>query len=126
MKYIEKSEDLINWMKVMRMSQGFFFISAMPVLLGSLLIYQHHQIFNPLLTLLILIGCLLFHLGADMINEYYDHISGNDALVEIHTPFSGGTRILEEGKLAPKRVLKMSLHLFCHCFNWVHYHCLPK
>jgi 1,4-dihydroxy-2-naphthoate polyprenyltransferase len=112
MKYIEKSEDLINWMKVMRMSQGFFFISAMPVLLGSLLIYQHHQIFNPLLTLLILIGCLLFHLGADMINEYYDHISGNDALVEIHTPFSGGTRVLEEGKLAPKRVLKMSYLFF--------------
>lgn len=112
MKYIEKSEDLINWMKVMRMSQGFFFISAMPVLLGSLLIYQHHQIFNPFLTLLILIGCLLFHLGADMINEYYDHISGNDALVEIHTPFSGGTRVLEEGKLAPKRVLKMSYLFF--------------
>ncbi|WDE98265.1 prenyltransferase [Lentisphaera profundi] len=112
MKYTEKNEDLINWMKVMRMSQGFFFISAMPVLLGTLLIYQHHQIFNPLLTILILMGCLLFHLGADMINEYHDHISGNDALVEIHTPFSGGTRVLEEGKLAPKKVLKMSYLFF--------------
>ena len=89
----------------------FFFISAMPVLLGSLLIY-YHQKFDMLLTFLILIGCLLFHLGADMINEYWDHVSGNDALVEIHTPFSGGTRILEEGKLAPKRVLNMSYLFF--------------
>ena len=112
MKYIEKNEDLVNWMKVMRMSQGFFFISAMPVLLGSLMIYYHHGKSDFVITLLILLGCLLFHLGADMINEYWDHVSGNDALVEIHTPFSGGTRILEEGKLAPKRVLKMSYLFF--------------
>jgi 1,4-dihydroxy-2-naphthoate polyprenyltransferase len=112
MKYIQNNQDLVNWMKVMRMSQGFFFISAMPVLLGAALLYMHHGKFNLLFTILILIGCLLFHLGADMINEYYDHISGNDALVDIHTPFSGGTRVLEEGKLAPKRVLHMSYLFF--------------
>ena len=112
MKYIQNNQDLVNWMKVMRMSQGFFFISAMPVLLGAALLYMHHDKFNFLYTLLILIGCLLFHLGADMINEYYDHISGNDALVDIHTPFSGGTRVLEDGKLAPKRVLHMSYLFF--------------
>ncbi len=112
MKYIQKNEDLVNWLKVMRMSQGFFFISAMPVLLGAALLYYHHGVFNPLLTTLILVGCLLYHLGADMINEYYDHISGNDALVDIHTPFSGGTRVLEEGKNEKKRVLHMSYLFF--------------
>ena len=80
MKYTEKNEDLINWMKVMRMSQGFFFISAMPVLLGTLLIYQHHQIFNPLLTVLILMGCLLFHL------EYPFFLRPQDSCMEHRSP----------------------------------------
>lgn len=47
-----------------------------------------------------------------MINEYYDHISGNDALVDIKTPFSGGTGILEKGLLKPTKVLHVSWIFF--------------
>lgn len=112
MKYVKSNEDLVNWMRVMRVSQGFFFISAMPVILGSALVLQHGGIVKPTLFFLIIIGALVYHLGADMINEYYDHISGNDSFVEMKTPFSGGTGVLEDGLLAPKKVLNMSYLFF--------------
>ena len=98
----------------MRVSQGFFFISAMPVFLGtSLVLFYNKDIsINPLVFFLMLVGSMIYHLGADMINEYYDHISGNDALVDIKTPFSGGTGILEKGLLNPKRVLHTSWLFF--------------
>ncbi|NQZ56542.1 MAG: hypothetical protein HRT88_03600, partial [Lentisphaeraceae bacterium] len=71
MKYLNTQGNLINWLKVMRVSQGFFFISAMPVILGTALVAYHHQdtSISPLVFILILIGGLIFHLGADMINE---------------------------------------------------------
>ncbi len=113
MKYLSGDSQLINWLRVMRVSQGFFFISAMPVFLGTVLLYKYHHItINPVVFLLMMIGSVVYHLGADMINEYYDHLSGNDALVDLKTPFSGGTGILEKGLLEPKKVLRASLLFF--------------
>ena len=97
----------------MRVSQGFFFISAMPVLLGSAMVLFHYDVsISPLVFFLMVIGSLVYHLGADMINEYYDHLSGNDALVDIKTPFSGGTGILEKGLIKPQKVLYASWIFF--------------
>ena len=114
MKYAGESGEFVNWLRVMRVSQGFFFISAMPVLLGVLLIRYHHPELriDYFTSFLILIGSLLYHLSADMTNEYYDHVNGNDALVDLKTPFNGGTGILEQGLIAPKRVLRMSYIFF--------------
>jgi 1,4-dihydroxy-2-naphthoate octaprenyltransferase len=113
MKYLNQQTQLVNWLKVMRVSQGFFFISAMPVILGSAMVAFHYNKFISVpLFFLMLFGALVFHLGADMINEYYDHISGNDALVDIKTPFSGGTGVLEQGLLKPKKVLYTSWLFF--------------
>ena len=113
MKYMHQNSQLINWLKVMRVSQGFFFISAMPVFLGTtLVIFYYKTSIDPLVFFLMLIGSMVYHLGADMINEYYDHMSGNDALVDIKTPFSGGTGILEQGLLNPKKVLHTSWLFF--------------
>ncbi|MCH2206990.1 MAG: prenyltransferase [Lentisphaerales bacterium] len=113
MKYLQQEGRLLNWLKVMRVSQGFFFISAMPVLLGSAMVIYHYDVsVSPLVFFLMVIGSLVYHLGADMINEYYDHISGNDALVDVKTPFSGGTGILEKGLIRPQKVLYMSWLFF--------------
>ena len=113
MKYLQQEGQLLNWLKVMRVSQGFFFISAMPVLLGSAMVIYHYDVsVSPLVFFLMVIGSLVYHLGADMINEYYDHISGNDALVDVKTPFRGGTGILEKGLIRPQKVLYMSWLFF--------------
>ena len=114
MKYLSENQNFVNWLRVMRVSQGFFFISAMPVVLGVLLLKFHYPdlSINYFVAFLLLIGSLLYHLSADMTNEYYDHLSGNDALVDVKTPFSGGTGVLEEGLIAPKRVLHMSYLFF--------------
>ena len=114
MRYFKSKENLLNWLQVMRMSQGFFFISAMPVFISHCLLAYHYpkldlNIFSGFVVLLI---CVLFHLGADMINEYYDYIKGNHEFVAIKTPFNGGTGILDRGKLPAKSVLIMSYVFF--------------
>ena len=117
MKYAGDSR-LVNWLRVMRVSQGFFFISGMPVALGAWLIWSHHgqalQVGSgraALLCLLAMIGALIYHLAADMLNDVWDHRSGADAQVNIATPFSGGSKVIEEGKLAADTVEKVA-HAF--------------
>lgn len=112
MKYITNNQNFINWLRIMRVSQGFFFITTMPATLGAGLILFHNGSFNVITFFAVLIGAVLYHLGADMINEYYDHINGNHSSDGIKTPFNGGTRVLEEKKITPKNVLKMSYFFF--------------
>ena len=40
--------------------------------------------------------------GANMSNDYFDHISKNDWLNENPTPFSGGSRYIQNAALSPK------------------------
>ena len=116
MPYI-KNSNLINWLRVMRMSQGFFILSIIPVLMAFLLLSYHHKIeFNFIYVLLISLICFLFHLAADMVNEYFDFYAGNHQEVEVKTPFNGGTEVLEQGLLATKQVLLMVI--FCYILGW--------
>ena len=44
-----------------------------------------------------------------MSNDYFDHLSGNDEVNQELTPFSGGSRTIQEGILSAKQVLIWSL-----------------
>ena len=114
MKYLKEKTKIFSWLKVMRMSQGFFFISITPILISCLLLLYHFPSIeiNIIHIVLALFVCLLFHLGADMINEYYDYKKGNHIGTKIKTPFNGGTRVLDEKKLEAKKVLKASYLFF--------------
>ena len=43
------------------------------------------------------------HLGANLINDYYDSF-GSDPLNRHFTPFSGGSRVIQNGGLSPGQV----------------------
>jgi 1,4-dihydroxy-2-naphthoate octaprenyltransferase len=62
------------------------------------------------LFFLTLAGVTFLHAGANTANDYYDHLSGNDAAnTRFVRPFSGGSRLIQKGLLPPFHVLALSL-----------------
>jgi 1,4-dihydroxy-2-naphthoate octaprenyltransferase len=83
----------------------FLVASVAPVLVGSCLGYATIGSFNWPLFILALLGIMAIHSGANMANDYFDHISGNDWANKNPTPFSGGSRYIQDGILTPKAIL---------------------
>ncbi len=100
-----------TWLKELRLE--FLTGSATPVLLGTAVARYESGEWNPLLFLLTLAGAVALHLGANTANDYFDHLSGNDpANVEYVRPFTGGSRLIQEGLIKPRTVLATSLSFF--------------
>ena len=89
----------------------FLTASAAPVLVGSTLGFAVAGTFNWPLFLLALFATMALHSGANIANDYFDHLSGNDWANKNATPFSGGRRFIQQGVLSPKATLLASL--FC-------------
>lgn len=87
----------------------FLVASAAPVLVGSCLGYATVGFFNWPLFILALLAIMAIHSGANMANDYFDHLSGNDGANKNPTPFSGGSRYIQEGILSPKTILLTAL-----------------
>ncbi len=84
----------------------FFSASIVPIVLGSVIAYHKTQTFNWSYFLLALIGGVFLHAGANVINDYFDHLSQNDVInKEYVRPFTGGSRLIQEGLLSPNEVL---------------------
>lgn len=91
----------------------FFTASIIPILLGSAIAWSRGAPFSPGLFLLTLVGGVLLHAGTNVANDYFDHKSGTDDInVEYVNPFTGGSRMIQEGLLSPRQVLTFSLALF--------------
>lgn len=60
--------------------------------------------FNLAHLILALMGSLLVHGSANILNDYTDWVRGTDKLVQ-RTPFSGGSGLIKEGLLSPRMVL---------------------
>jgi len=78
---------------------NFLAASAAPVLVGSTLAYAITGSFNFGLFILAMLAIMLLHTGANMANDYFDHLSGNDWANKNVTPFSGGSRSIQDGIL---------------------------
>jgi len=84
---------------------------VVPVLLGAVIAW-HEGMFNGGYLLLTLIGAVSINLGLNMSNDYFDHLSGNDEINRELTPFSGGSRVIQEGILSAREVLMWSLFFY--------------
>jgi 1,4-dihydroxy-2-naphthoate octaprenyltransferase len=51
-------------------------------------------------------------MGTNLANDYFDHKTGNDEANLNPTPFSGGSRVIQEGLIPPGNVLRLSLFSF--------------
>lgn len=94
---------LILYFKLLR--APFFTASVVPILVGTSLAYAVGGVFNLPIFLLTLFATIALHGGANIANDYFDHKSGNDKANENPTPFSGGSRLIQRGKISPALVL---------------------
>lgn len=91
----------------------FFTASVVPVILGAVIAWQRGGDFHWVYFLLTLVAAMAIHAGTNIVNDYFDHLSGNDPVnVEFVSPFTGGSRLIQEGLLSPREVLMESLFFF--------------
>jgi 1,4-dihydroxy-2-naphthoate octaprenyltransferase len=96
------------YVKAMRLP--FLTGSLIPVLLAGALSFLHGSLhIGPLILALIGVGSL--HLGANLINDYYDD-PGSDRINLHPTPFSGGSRVIQDKLMHAKTVWAMSMGFF--------------
>lgn len=98
------------WLKALR--APFFTASATPVLLGSVMAWAKLGTFNWLYFFLTLIGVVSINAGTNLANDYFDYKSGNDEINKTPTPFSGGSRVIQQKLIKPSNVLVGSLVFF--------------
>lgn len=83
----------------------FFTASVIPVLLGAATAYRKTGVLDFPLFLITLIWGVLIHAGANVANDYFDFKSGNDdANKEFVSPFTGGSRLIQNKLLSPEEV----------------------
>ena len=61
------------------------------------------------LFVITLIVAVAAHAGTNVLNDYFDHLFGADDLHDHPTPFSGGSRVIQEGKMPPSMVLWLAI-----------------
>lgn len=71
----------------------------------------YRQLFSAPHFVITLLGVSFLHLGANLINDYFD-AKGSDPINLKVTPFSGGSRAIQEMGLSPKVILLMSVLCF--------------
>jgi len=91
----------------------FFTASIAPVLVGAALAFYYTGVWHWPLFLLTMAAMILIHAGSNVANDYFDHLSGNDEKnVDFVRPFTGGSRMIQNGLLKPMEVLILSLVCF--------------
>lgn len=90
------------WLREVRLP--FMTASTVPVILAAAIAWYEKGVYHLGLFLLTLVGAVLAHAGANMSNDYYDTLSGNDNINRYRSPFNGGAGLLQAGLLTPGQV----------------------
>ncbi|MDP6877187.1 MAG: UbiA family prenyltransferase [Candidatus Marinimicrobia bacterium] len=103
---------IFKWMVIMRLP----FLSAtfVPIFAGAAVTAMlGYQVSWGWLGLTVLAGSLL-HIGTNTSNDYFDHISGTDALNYNYSNkgLNGGSRSIQMGLISPKGILIVSIIAF--------------
>src|SRR3990170_1486016 len=103
-------EFLKKWIKAVR--APFFTATLVPVAVGSTLAYSQTGRFNWVNFFLTLFGFCFIHAGANLANDYFDHKTTDDDINRSFTPFSGGSRVIQDGIVPAKHILNAALIFF--------------
>jgi 1,4-dihydroxy-2-naphthoate polyprenyltransferase len=86
--------------------------SALAVFVGAALAFYDTGHWHGWLFLVSVLGVCALHAGANVLNDYCDHRSGNDAInKDFIRPFTGGSRLIQQGVLRPNEVLGLGAAL---------------
>lgn len=108
----ERERSLLERLKTYleELRAPFFTASIIPIILGTAIAWRREGVFDLTLFLLALAGGVLLHAGANVANDYFDHKSRNDEVnVDFVRPFTGGSRMIQMGRMKPAEVLAESL-----------------
>jgi 1,4-dihydroxy-2-naphthoate octaprenyltransferase len=95
--------------KIIEITRAPFFTAVIvPTLLGTAIAW-YGGFFRWDLFLLTLVGITCVNAGLDMSNDYFDHTVGTDDTNQTKTPFSGGSRAIQQGVVTARQVLIASL-----------------
>jgi 1,4-dihydroxy-2-naphthoate octaprenyltransferase len=98
------------WLKAIR--TPFFTTIIIPVALGAIIAWYDTDYFIWTRFWLTMLGALFIHCGTNLANDYFDCLSGCDQVNPTPVPFSGGSRVIQEKLIAPKKILYVSLGSF--------------
>jgi 1,4-dihydroxy-2-naphthoate octaprenyltransferase len=99
---------ITSYIKAMRLP--FLTASLFSVWIATQLAFYISGYINPVVLVLTVIGTASFHIFANLINDYIDSRKGNDSVNrEFAAPFSGGSRVIQDGLLSEKQVLISSI-----------------
>ncbi|MBW2004517.1 MAG: 1,4-dihydroxy-2-naphthoate octaprenyltransferase [Deltaproteobacteria bacterium] len=84
--------------------------SIIPVITAAAFAF-HRGSFSLLPLVIAIIGVGALHLGSNLLNDYYDS-KGSDPINIKLTPFSGGSRVIQEKELQPNTILALSIVFF--------------
>ena len=96
-----RGKPFLAWIVAAGFFRGFLLVSLIPTSVGVALAFGETGVFHWLLFLATLGGVWFYHLGGNLLNEYYDDYSGTDRINKVRTPFSGGTHALQSGAIKP-------------------------
>lgn len=99
------------WISAMR--APFFTGSIVPVAVGAAVAWHHTGVMSWPLFAVTFVGAVAAHAGANLANDYFDHKLGADELNRAYVrPFTGGSRVIQEGLLSPGSILRASAVAF--------------
>lgn len=111
MPWEDFKKNIAVWLTEIR--APFLTATLIPVILGTAVAWARTSNFSFFYFFLTLIAALFLHMGTNVANDYFDHISKNDDQnTEYIRPFSGGSRMIQDKKLSAKAVLIGSLIFF--------------
>ncbi len=109
----EYRRGLVEWLRVWwdGLRPAYLLLSLLPVVVGSVLAWTqtvsstallgHFHVLHFLVTLA---AVALLHIGANLVNDYYDYLKG----VDTSNPFGPGG-LIQQGFIAPRSVLSAGL-----------------
>jgi 1,4-dihydroxy-2-naphthoate octaprenyltransferase len=99
-----------DWLKfwVATIRAPFFVAVITPAILGTLIAWQSEEIFRWGYFLLVLLGVICVNAFINLVNDYYDRPT-DDINVEYIAPFTGGSRMIQQGLLTPAQVLRAGI-----------------
>ena len=91
---------------------GFLTVSLVPVLLGAAVV--RHDLHTPLLPAFpfVLLGAFCIHIGSNLWNDYADDQNGADRANRHPSPFSGGSRVIQDGSITVAAVGRAAMIFF--------------
>lgn len=110
-----------KWLVAIR--APFFTAAIAPAVLGVAVAFYEGYAVNWWRAVVALVGLVAIHGGTNLANDYFDHRSRNDWVNLTPTPFSGGSRVIQQGAISPRGILIYSLACFavgiaCGLYLW--------